>query len=86
MAASWHHCVWHCLGGGCAAEHKENIVSMQVYLLLVAAAPDCVNLQFEWKNCFLKCAFWSVCFALYCYIQMYNCCVYLTNHVSGMSV
>lgn len=32
----------------CAAEHKENIVSVHVYLLLVAPALGCVNLLFGW--------------------------------------
>lgn len=63
MAASWHHCVEHCLSG--AAEHKENIVSVQVYLLLVASAPGCVNLLFECENVFFNVTFGAfVCFAL----------------------
>lgn len=87
VAASWQQCVQHCLGGGYAAEHKENIVSVQVYLLLIAPALGCVNQLFKWKKsceiCVLVCV---VCFALYCIILMYNNCVYLTNHVAGMSV
>lgn len=74
----------------CAAEHKENIVSVQVHLLSVAPALGCVNLLFvSGGRKVVKCAFWFVClfvFALYCFIPMYNYCVYLTNHVSGMSV